>query len=187
MKKCHRNSVWNASNCFWSILHESSMSFWDSRKAGNLWGMMTAVGGVRTSIHQCGLAKGLGLDLGLLCFKGVREEIRTEGTNALKIGSMAFRPGQYTVHNSILVTDYLTKMGINTAFHPPNSLDLAPCYFWLFPSSEAVVMRQFRRWKRLWRSSLTRTNKRTSMGPCWKLLERYNECIAAGRDYFEGD
>ena len=26
-KKCHRN-VWNASDCFLTILHESSMSFW---------------------------------------------------------------------------------------------------------------------------------------------------------------
>ena len=33
-------------------------------------------------------------------------------------------------------------------------------------SSEAVVMRQLRRWKRLWRRSLTRSHKRTSMGPC---------------------
>ena len=32
-------------------------------------------------------------------------------------------------------------------------------------SSEAVVMRQFRRWKSLWRRSLTRSHKRTSMGP----------------------
>ena len=38
------------------------------------------------------------------------------------------------------------------------------------PCSEAVVMRQLRRWKRLWRKSLTRSHKRTSMGPsrcCW--------------------
>ena len=37
-------------------------------------------------------------------------------------------------------------------------------------SSEAVVMRQLRRWKRLWRKFLTRSHKRTSMGPsrvCW--------------------
>ena len=26
-KKCHRN-VWNASDCFWTILHESSISLW---------------------------------------------------------------------------------------------------------------------------------------------------------------
>ena len=37
-------------------------------------------------------------------------------------------------------------------------------------SLEAVVMRQLRRWKRLWRRSLTRSHRRTSMGPsrsCW--------------------
>ena len=33
-------------------------------------------------------------------------------------------------------------------------------------SSEGVVMRQLRRWKRLWRKSLTRSHKRTSMGTC---------------------
>ena len=51
-------------------------------------------------------------------------------------------------------------------------------------SPEAVVMRQLRRWKRLWRRSLTCSHKRTSMGPC-KLLGRYNKCIVAGGDYFE--
>ena len=37
-------------------------------------------------------------------------------------------------------------------------------------SSQAVVMRQLRRWKRLWRRSLTGSHMRTSMGPsrsCW--------------------
>ena len=34
-------------------------------------------------------------------------------------------------HNSILVTDYLTKMGINTVPHPPYTPDLAPYEFWL--------------------------------------------------------
>ena len=37
------------------------------------------------------------------------------------------------VHNSILVPDYLTKMGIKTVPQPPFSPDLAPCDFWLFP------------------------------------------------------
>ena len=44
----------------------------DSRKAGSLWGMMRGVGGVRKSIDQSWLSKGLGLGVGLLCwdFKG---------------------------------------------------------------------------------------------------------------------
>ena len=43
---------------------------------------------------------------------------------------------------------------------------LLPVYFGYSLSSEAVVMRQLRRWKRLWRKSLTRSHKRTSMGRC---------------------
>ena len=37
------------------------------------------------------------------------------------------------VYNSILVTDYLTKMGIKTVPQPTYSKDLAPFDFWLFP------------------------------------------------------
>ena len=46
---------------------------------------------------------------------------------------MHFHQDNAPVHNSILVTDYSNKMGIKTAPHPPYSLDLAPCDFWLFP------------------------------------------------------
>ena len=48
---------------------------------------------------------------------------------------------------------------------------LLPVTFVYSLSSEAVVMRQLRRWQRLWRRSLTRSHKRTSRGPsrsCWK-------------------
>ena len=47
---------------------------------------------------------------------------------------------------------------------------LLPVTFGYSLSSQAVVMRQLKRWKRLWRRSLTRSHKRTSMGPsrsCW--------------------
>ena len=47
---------------------------------------------------------------------------------------------------------------------------LLPVTFGYFLSSEAVAMRQLRRRKRLWRSSLPRSHKRTSMGSsgsCW--------------------
>ena len=78
------------------IEHQFLSGIRDSRKAGNLWGMMRGVGGVRKSIHQSWLAKGLGL--GLLCwgFKGVQEEIPSEESSTLQIGSVAFLPGQCT-------------------------------------------------------------------------------------------
>ena len=48
------------------IEHQCLSGIRDSRKAGSLWGMVRGVGGVRKSIHQSWLAKGLGL--GLLCW-----------------------------------------------------------------------------------------------------------------------
>ena len=92
--------IWNASDCFSTILHEWRISILsgirDSKKAGSLWGMMRGVGGVRKSIHQSWLAKGLGL--GLLCwgFKGIQEEIPLEEASTLQIGSVAFPPGKCT-------------------------------------------------------------------------------------------
>ena len=50
-----------------------------------------------------------------------------------KSGQWHFHQDNAPVHNSILVTDYLTKMSIKTVPHPPNSPGLAPCDFWLFP------------------------------------------------------
>ena len=47
---------------------------------------------------------------------------------------------------------------------------LLPVTFGYSVSSEAVVIRKLRRWKRLWCGSLTHSHKRTSMGPwrsCW--------------------
>ena len=47
---------------------------------------------------------------------------------------------------------------------------LLPVTFAYSLSSQAVVMRQLRRWKRQWRRSLTRSQKRTSLGlssSCW--------------------
>ena len=63
---------------------------------------------------------------------------------------------------------------------------LLPVTFGYSLSSEAVVMRQLRRWKRLWRRSLTCWPKRTSMGPsrsCWNVTR----ALQAGGDYFEGE
>ena len=49
-----------------------------------------------------------------------------------KLAQWHFQQDNAPVHNSILVTDYLTKIGIKTVHHPPYSPNLAPCDFWLF-------------------------------------------------------
>ena len=114
-----------------SIEHRFLSGIRDPRKAGSLWEMMRGVGGVRKSIHQSWLAKGLGL----LCwgFNGVQERFRRKRPALFKSGQWHFLQDNTPVHNSILVTDYLTKMGIKTVPQSPYSPDLAACDFWLFP------------------------------------------------------
>ena len=154
------------------IEHQCLSGIRDSRKAGSRWGMMRGVGGVRKLIDQSWLAKRLGLELGLLCwgFKGVQQEIPLEEASTLQIGSVTFPPGQYTSPEPHPCHRLFDQGG-----HQLLSLSivqtLLPVSFGYSLSSQAVVMRQLRRWKWLWRRSLTRSHKRTSMGPCricWK-------------------
>ena len=80
-------------------------------------------------------SKGLGLGLGLLCwgFKRFRKRLRRKSLALFKSGLWHFHPDNAPVHNCILVTDYLSKIGVNTVPHRPYSSDLAPCDFGLFP------------------------------------------------------
>ena len=115
------------------IEHQFLSGIRDSKKAGSLWGMMRGVEEVRKSIHQSWLAKGLGL--GLLCwgFKGVQERFSRKRPVLFKSGQWHFQLHNAPVHNSILVRDYLIKMDIKIVPRPPNSADLVPSDFSLFP------------------------------------------------------
>ena len=134
-----------------------------SRKPGSLWGMMRDVGGVRKSINQTWLAKGLGL--GLLCwgFKGVQEEIPSEEAST-RVSGISTR----TMHQSTTPSSSQTiwpRWASSLFFTLPIVQTLVPVTFGHSLSSDAVVMRQLRRWRRLWRRSLTRSHKWTFMGP----------------------
>ena len=149
------------------IKHQFLSCIRDSRKAGSLWEMMRCVGGVR---KLSWLAKGLGFGLWLQCwsFKGVQEEIRSEEANTLKI-SISMRTMHQSTTPSLSQTIW-PRWASRQFLSFPIVKTLLPVTFDYSVSSEAVAMRQLRRWKRLWRRSLTRSHKRTSMGPwrsCW--------------------
>ena len=148
-------------NLAW-IEHQFVSGIRDSRRAGRLWGMMSGVGGVRKSIDQSWLAKGLGLGLGLLCwgFKGVQEEILSEEATR-------------TIHQSTtpsLSQTISPRWASRQVLSFPIVQTFLPVTFAYSLSSEAVIMRELRRWKSLWRTSLARSHKRASMEPsrsCW--------------------
>ena len=70
------------------------------------------------------------------CIEVLREfkkRFRRKSPALFKSGQWNFHEDNAPVHNSILVIDSLTKMGIKTVSQPPYSPEPAPCDFWLFP------------------------------------------------------
>ncbi len=97
----------------------------------------------------------------------LRKRFHRKRPALFKSGQWHFHQDNAPVHNSILVTDYLTKIGIKTVPQPPYSPDLAPYDFWLFSKLRGC---RFETIEGLCQRSLTRSQKRTSMEPsrsCW--------------------
>ena len=78
-------------------------------------------------------------------------------------------------------------MGIKTIPQPPYSPDLAPCDFWLFPKHRACRYETIEEMKEAVTKLIDTLTQKDFHGAFQKLLERYNKCIAAEGDYFEGD
>ena len=78
-------------------------------------------------------------------------------------------------------------MGIKTLPHPPYSPDLAPCDFWLFPNLRGCRYETIEEIKMAVTKVIDTLTQEDFHGALKKLLERHNECIAAGGEYFEGD
>ena len=116
---------------------------------------------------------------GILClgFKRVQEEIPLEEASTFKSAQWHFHQDNAAVHNSILVTDYLTKMGIKTLPQPPYNPDLAPCDFWLFPKLTGCRYETIEEMKEAVTKVIDTLKQEDFHGAFSKLLERYNECM----------
>ena len=119
------------------IEHQFLSGIRNSRKAGSLWRIMRGVGRVRKSIHQSWLAKGLGLEFGLLCwgFKGVQKENSSEEASTLQIGSVVFPAGQCTspqLHPCHRLFDQDRHQDTSSP-----SLQSRPCSLWLLVIAQA--------------------------------------------------
>ena len=78
-------------------------------------------------------------------------------------------------------------MSIKTVPHCPYSPDLAPCDFRLFPKLTGCRYEIIEEMKEAVTKVIDTLTQEDFHGALQKLLERYNKCIAAGGDYFEGD
>ena len=115
-----------------------------------------------------------------------RKRFRRKRLALFKSGQWHFHQDDAPVHNSILVIDYLTKMGIKTVTHSPYSPLLALCDVCLFPQLRGYRYETIEEIKEALMKLIDTLTQDDFHGAFEKLLERYNKFIAAG-DYFEGD
>ena len=78
-------------------------------------------------------------------------------------------------------------MGINTVPQPRYFPDLAPCDFWLFPKLRGCRYETIEEMEEAVTKVIDTLTQEDFHGALQNLLERYNKCIAAEGDYFEGD
>ena len=101
-----------------------------------------------------------------------RKRFRRKRPALFKSRQWYFHQDNTPVHNSILVTDYLTKMGIKTVSHPPYSPDLAPCDFWLFPKLKGCRYETIEEMKEAVTKVIDTLTQEDFHGACKELLER---------------
>ena len=113
---------------------------------------------------------GQSLGLGLLCYGcSGKDSVGREQHSSNWVSSISTRTMHQSTTPSLSQTIWL-RWASRQFPTVPIVQTLLPATFGYSLSSEAVSMRQLRRWKKLWRGSLTRSHKRTSMGPsriCW--------------------
>ena len=78
-------------------------------------------------------------------------------------------------------------MGIKTVPHSPDSPDLAPSDFCLFPKLRGCRYETIEEMKEAVTKVIDTPTQEEFHRAFQKLLERYNKCIVAGGYYFEGD
>ena len=132
------------------IEHQFLSGIRDSRKAGSLWGMMRGVGGIRKSIHQSWLAKRVRVRVTMWRFLGSsgRDSLGRGQHSSNRVSSISTRTMHQFTTSSLSQTIW-PRWPSRQFVTLPIVQTLLPVTFGYSLSTEAVVMSQLRRWKRL--------------------------------------
>ena len=167
--------------------HQFLRGIRDSRKVGSQCGMKRGVGGVKNQYTTAEWPKGQCQGYYVAVLREFRKRFGRKRPALFKSGQWHFHRDNAPVHNSILVTDYLTKIATKTVPPPPYSPDLAPCDFWLFPKPRGCRYEIIEEVKEVVMKVIDKPTEEDFHGAFQKLLERYNICITTWGDYFKGD
>jgi len=121
----------------------------------------------------------------------LRENVRCKPPEMWKNGNWLLHHDKAPAHTSLVTREFLTKNNVTTVPHPAYSPDLAPCDFYVFPKMKLrlkgrrfVSIEEIRAESQQVLSTLTPED----FSECFqKWQNRWDRCIQAQGDYFEGD
>ena len=121
----------------------------------------------------------------------LREAIRKKRPELWANNSWILHHDNAPSHTALVLREFFAKNSTHVAPQPPYSPDLAPCDFWLFPKLKRPLRgNRFESIQEIQRESARAlkaipTEDFSACFEDWK--KRWQKCIGAGGDYFEGD
>jgi hypothetical protein len=121
----------------------------------------------------------------------LREEIQRKRPELWCVGNWMLHDDKAPSHRALVKREFLAHNSIITLPHPPYSVDLAPCDFFLFPKIKLQLKgRRFDRLEEIQRESqnvLGTLREQDFQHAFQQWQRRWNRCVNAQGYYFEGD
>jgi transposase len=122
--------------------------------------------------------------------KRLREAVRRKRAEKWRNGWLLHHDNAPS-HTSLLVQQLMAGKNLAAVRHPPYSPDLAPCDFWLFPKLKMTLKgKRFETIEDIKSNTTDRLKllKKEDFQTCFRQWqERWNKCVCAEGEYFEGD
>ena len=144
-------------------------------------------------VHQEFVPPGMTVNADFYCdvLRRLRENVRRMRPQKWQNQNLIINHDNATTHRSFKVSQFLSKNNMTVIPHPPYSPDLAPCDFFLFPKLKLRMKgRRFDTNEEIQEESqrvLDTIPKRDFQGCFQAWQKRWDRCIRAKGQYFEGD
>lgn len=159
----------------------------------NIKSMLIIFFDIRGIVHKEFVPPGQTVNGKFYCevLRRLRENVRRKRPELWKKKDWLVHHDNAPAHTSLVVREFLAKNNMATVPHPPYSPDLAPCDFYLFPKMKiALKGRRFDSIEDIQVESqrVLNTLHPSDFQECFQKWEqRWDRCIHARGDYFEGD
>lgn len=121
----------------------------------------------------------------------LRDAVRRKRPDLWATGSWKLHHDNAPAHSSHLIQNFLTKHSTPVVRQPPYSPDMAPCDFWLFPKLKMPLKgTRFQTREDIMQNATDhlRAIPKEDFQRCFQQWQkRWEKCVAAQGDYFEGD